>query len=227
MNTQEVLRLLELSGTEQNRKIYRRHGVAGNQFGVSFTKIRKMAKNIGRDAHLAEMLWRSGNHDARILATMVMDPAELSEELADRWVEELNNYVLTDAFSDMLSHAVFVISKAEDWIEKPDEWISSAGWNLFSHIAMDDETLDDLYFDNLIARIEENIHQSPNRTRYSMNNALIAIGIRNAALEEKAKTAARRIGKVEVDHGETSCKTPDAFGYIEKTWVHQRKKARA
>jgi hypothetical protein len=49
-----------------------------------------------------------------------------------------------------------------------------------------------------------------------MNSALIGIGINKPALRKKAIEAARRIGKVEVDHGETNCKTPDAVPYIEK-----------
>ena len=57
-----------------------------------------------------------------------------------------------------------------------------------------------------------------------MNSALIAIGIRNSALESKALSAAKKIGKVDVDHGETSCKTPDAAKYIRKTV--ERKKQR-
>ena len=49
-----------------------------------------------------------------------------------------------------------------------------------------------------------------------MNSALIAIGIRNEDLERKAIEMAREIGKVQVDHGATSCKTPDAEPYIKK-----------
>ena len=49
-----------------------------------------------------------------------------------------------------------------------------------------------------------------------MNLALIAIGIYKPTLRKQAIAAARRIGKVEVDHGETSCKTPDAESYIVK-----------
>ena len=60
----------------------------------------------------------------------------------------------------------------------------------------------------------------------AMNNALIAIGIRNARLEKLAIAAARRIGKVEVDHGETSCKTNDAEAYIKKTKEHRKTKAK-
>lgn len=57
-----------------------------------------------------------------------------------------------------------------------------------------------------------------------MNMALIAIGVRSARLAEAATAAAGRIGKVDVDHGETNCKTPDAASYIAKTRAHYAKK---
>jgi len=38
--------------------------------------------------------------------------------------------------------------------------------------------------------------------------------------------AAKRIGKVEVDHGETSCKTPDASTYIRKAVARRSKASR-
>ncbi|MFE6587353.1 DNA alkylation repair protein, partial [Bacillus mobilis] len=56
------------------------------------------------------------------------------------------------------------------------------------------------------------------------NRALIAIGVRNESLERQAIETARVIGKVEVDHGETSCKTPDAEAYIKKTKERAEKK---
>ena len=53
-----------------------------------------------------------------------------------------------------------------------------------------------------------------------MNQAVIAIGCRSAALRKSATAAAKRIGKVEIDHGNTACKTPDAAEYIDKAWSH-------
>ena len=50
-----------------------------------------------------------------------------------------------------------------------------------------------------------------------MNQTLIAIGVRSPRLEKRARAVAKAIGKVEVDHGDTSCKTPDATAYIERT----------
>ena len=54
-----------------------------------------------------------------------------------------------------------------------------------------------------------------------MNMALISIGGSREALREKAIAASRRIGKVEVDHGETGCKTPVAEPYINKMWARR------
>jgi hypothetical protein len=46
-------------------------------------------------------------------------------------------------------------------------------------------------------------------------------------MQNKALAAAARIGKVEVDHGDTDCKTPDAAQYILKTRAHQSKRKAA
>ena len=73
-------------------------------------------------------------------------------------------------------------------------------------------------------RIEREIHGRKNRVRDAMNSALIAIGIRNERLEETALAAAARIGRVEVDHGETNCTTPAATAYIRKAVARRRAK---
>jgi len=57
-----------------------------------------------------------------------------------------------------------------------------------------------------------------------MNNTLIAIGARGGMLEQKALDAAAAVGTVEIDHGETNCKTPDAAAYIQKTLQRRRAK---
>ena len=224
MKVQEVFRKLELMGSDQNRKIYARHGVGDSQFGVSFKNLRKMAKEVGIDPYLAEMLWRSGNHDARMLATLIIDVKNIEEQTLDRWVDDLDNYVITDAFSEMVSRTDFPYKKSKEWINLPGEWISSAGWNLISNLALKDKSLDDNFFLTLLEIIESTIHERPNRTRYSMNNALIAIGIRNPLLQAEAEKAAEHIGKVEIDHGETTCKTPEAIPYIRKTLAHRAAK---
>jgi hypothetical protein len=113
--------------------------------------------------------------------------------------------------------------KMEKWMKSKNEWIGQAGWNLLGRLAMDDKELPDEFFENYLGIIEREIHRSQNRVKHAMNGVVIAIGIRNGKLEKKALAAAQRIGKVEVDHGETDCQTPDAAAYIRKAGARKRR----
>jgi len=218
----EVLAELESLGTEQNRKVYRRHGVTDSLYGVSSANIEKLRKRIKLDHALALGLWASGNHDARVLSTMIADPRQATDSLLESWSKELGNYVLTDAFVKYAGRTALARKKMEKWSKSNKEWIGSAGWQLLGFLAMEDKQLADDFFEGYLEIIERDIHTGKNRVRHAMNSALIAIGVRNSRLEKKATAAARRIGKVEVDHGETGCKTPDAVEYIYKTLNRKR-----
>lgn len=219
------MRTLEAAGTSQNRKVYARHGVKNAMHGVSFADLGKLAKRIKTDHALAQELWRSDNHDAMLLATKISDPARLTSAEAERWVKALGNYIVTDALAGLVAHSPVAHTKMEKWTASKGEWVSSAGWTIMCHIAMNDASLADSYFDPYIKTIESAIHGRPNRTRHAMVMALISIGIRNEALQKKAVAAAKRIGKVHVDHGETGCKTPDVEEYIARTLAHRARKA--
>ncbi|HEX9943033.1 MAG TPA: DNA alkylation repair protein [Thermoanaerobaculia bacterium] len=222
MNVQEALDTLKSLGTEQNRKIYRRHGANGEIYGVSYAELKKLKKKIKVDHELAEGLWASNAHDARILATMIADPRRLDGEALDRWAGGLRNPVESDALAGLAAGSPAAREAMERWIDSDDEWIGAAGWTVLAHLAMKDDSLPDEYFARYLDAIERDIHTQKNRVRYEMNNALIAIGTRNPHLEEKALAAAARIGRVEVDHGETGCKTPDAASYIRKAVERRR-----
>jgi 3-methyladenine DNA glycosylase AlkD len=216
MNLRQVCAELKKRGTAQNRKIYGRHGVREPMYGVSFAHLKDLAKRVKVDQELALGLWGSGNHDARVLATMVADPQAFRAVQLESWVRELDNYVLADAFSSLVARTPFARGKAEKWSKSRREFIGATGYNLLTFLAMRDEELGDEYFAGHVERIEAQIHQRANRMRHSMNQTLIAVGLRNAALRRGVLAAAKRIGEVEVDHGETSCKTPDAAAYIAK-----------
>ena len=191
-------------------------------FGVSFAKLKTLTRKIKTDQALAQQLWGSRNHDARILATMTADPNATPAKLLDAWKNDLDSYVIADAFSGFAAKTPSARTRMEKWTKSPREWVGRAGWLALAHIARDADGLDDEYFQPYLPMIEERIHGAKNRTRDAMNSALIAIGIRGERLEQKAIAAARRIGKIEVDHGETSCKTPDAETYILKAKARRK-----
>jgi 3-methyladenine DNA glycosylase AlkD len=224
VNVQEALDTLKSLGTEQNRKIYRRHGAGEDVYGVSFAHLKDLKKKVKTDHELAVALWNSGNHDARMFAGMIADPERLDAATLDAWAAGLRSYPETDTLGGLAARAPRARETMARWIASDAEWTASAGWRILAHVAMEDDGLPDEYFERFLATIERDLHGSPNRVRHQMNGALIAIGIRNPALREKAEAAAKRIGKVEVDHGETDCKTPEAVGYIRKVVERKEKK---
>lgn len=225
MTEAEALQELENYGTAQNRKVYKRHGIGDNLYGVSMANLKLLARKTKTNHQLAQQLWASENHDARMLATKIADPTLASEDMLELWVQDLDNYVITDAFAKFVTRTPYALAKMEEWSQSGDEWIGRAGWRLLTDLAMKDPDLPDEYFEDYLGTIQQNIHTSPNRVKDAMNWALIAIGIRNHRLEKPALTAAGTIGKVSVDHGQTSCKTPDATRYIRQTLDRRQKRA--
>ncbi len=73
-----------------------------------------------------------------------------------------------------------------------------------------------------LAEIEVGVASAPNRTRLAMNSALIALGGYNPCLYESAVACVGRIGPIQVDHGDTGCKTPDPVSYMTKMRARQK-----
>lgn len=221
MNADHVLSSLEKKGKVQTQKIYRRHGVAGPCYGVSYADMQRFTKSLQCDHALSLALWKSGVHDARVLATRVADPQKLKEADFERWLGDVDNYILDDAVASLAARSPLASVIAKKWIKSPAEWRAAAGWTIMATLAVEGK-LSAGAAKPLLPRIQREIPEAANRARHAMNNALIAIGGSIEELREHALQIAKAIGKVEVDHGQTHCKTPDAASYIQKMADHAR-----
>lgn len=217
MTLEQVMHALAEMGAAQNIAVYARHGVTDPTFGVSFKNLDSLKRKIKINHALALALWETGNHDARVLATMIADPAAMDANTLDTWLRALNNYITTDAFAKLAARTKWARKKADRWVKLKAEYTARAGWVVVAHLAMQDATLPDAFFQPFLERIAATIHARPNRAKQAMNNALIAIGTRSPNLEHDALEIAARIGHVNIDHGLTNCTTPDATQYILKT----------
>lgn len=236
MNYRRAMQQLKSAGTAQNRKIYARHGIPEPMFGVSIANLDRIQKDILRlptpgrryathDHTLAIQLWQSGNHDARALGVTLADPEQMQSAELDQWMRDCGSYPSEGMLVGLTARTRFAQSKMKKWRQSNRELTAAAGWSLLVEIAQNDRDLPDSFFAPYLQEIREKIHGSKNRARYAMNNAVIAIGGRSPSLRKKAISAARKIGLVEVDHGETGCKTPDAAPYIERIWEHKTRKS--
>jgi len=169
-------------------------------------------------------LWKTQNAEARALALKVADPEKVTRADADRFVKEGPVRFVGYDLADLLARSPVAGDTMRAWMKAPDEAPREMGYRLLAVRLRDDpDSISDADAEQVLATIAQEIHGSPNWARYAMNGALISIGVYKPALRKQAIAAARRIGKVDVDHGETNCKTPDAAAYIEKAAKHQRR----
>jgi len=224
MSLRETMSELEKAGSAQTKKTYLRHGATEPMFGVSFATLKVLTKRIRMDQELAEALWDTKNFDARNLAVKVADPAGISSKELDRWAATPTARMCGGYVAHLAAESPHARAKADKWLSAKDDPTRFAAWSLVGAMAMIDEATEDSWFVERLSEIEKAIGSAPDAHRYTMNSALIAIGCRNGALRKAALASAKRIGTVEVDHGDTDCKTPVAAESIEKAWGHAKAK---
>ncbi|MGB8260813.1 MAG: DNA alkylation repair protein [Terracidiphilus sp.] len=216
-----VLTLLKSKGKEQTRKIYARHGMAPERvYGVSVADLKIVAKSIRGEQALACELLDSGNMDAMYLGGMVADGRKLTRKQLNRWLADAADLQMISEYTVpwLAVENAAARELAIEWIGSQTPHVAAAGWCTYGGLValLPDALLDLAEIEGLLARIESGIHAAPNRVRYCMNTFVISVGAYVEPLLERAKSAARRIGAVKVEMGETACKVPGALEYIEK-----------
>jgi len=219
MTLEEVMRELESLATEQTKKVYRAHGVREPHWGVPTTAMRSLAKKIKRNQPLAEQLYATGNYDAMYFAGMIADPKVMTEADFDRWMDAAYFFMLSDyVVSVSLAETDFAQSVADRWITSGEELRMSAGWACYEWLlgSRPDSEFNPDKIKTMLDIVGKHIHEFPNRTRYSMNGFVIAVGVSFLPLHEEALKAAEKIGKVSVTTEKGACNVPIAADAILK-----------
>lgn len=233
MTLNETLKQLQGLGLESIKKVLLKHGIPEPLYGVKVEELKKINKKIKTGGHeLSLQLYDTGIYDAMYLAGLVAEPEKLSKKELEGWAKKATSNAIREyTVAWCAAESKHGMELAMKWIESKDDAIASTGWSTLSNILSitPDEELDIAQLKKLIAYIEQNIHSSGNRTRHVMNGFLIAAGSYVKELNAAAKAAAKKIGVVMVDMGDTACKVPDAIAYIEKVegkgYVGRKKKS--
>jgi 3-methyladenine DNA glycosylase AlkD len=219
MTSQEILNQLKDFGNEQTKKIFMRHGAKEPFYGVKVQDLKKIQKQVKKNHELALELFDTGNSDAMYLAALISEPKKMTKAQLQKWTENAYWYMLSEyPVAWTAAESNFAWELAEEWIKSDKENIASSGWSTFSSLIAikDDSEIDQKKIEDLLNLVEKNINSSKNRVRYTMNGFVISVGAYLAPLLNKSKDVAKKIGKVDVEMGGTSCKVPLAIDYIEK-----------
>ncbi len=225
MTVEDVLALLEANRDERGIRHFEKPPIAAKlkSYGIGLTKLKALAKKIGKDAALAKELWKQSYYEALVISILIDDPKQLTEERVEQQLSKVESWMLSYIYcSTLLSKTKYLRDLAVKWIATDDELHKRCGYQLLYQVAQSDKKLEDSFFLPYVETIESELQSQENFVRDAMNNALWRIGQRSKALNQRCIAAAKKIGKVEVDYGDNSCQPADALKHLTSDRVRRQ-----
>lgn len=170
----------------------------GNVYGVSVPNLRRLARKAGKNHRLAIDLWKTGIHEARILAGMVDDPRKVTVEQMESWVRDFDSWDVVDgSCGNLFDKTPFAFEKAMEWSKREAEYEKRAGFVLMAELAVHDKALPDETFLAFLPVIAREAVDNRNFVKKAVNWALRQIGKRNLPLNRAAIVTSEKIRNLE------------------------------
>ena len=199
MTAHQILSRLKKLANPKNVEGMARYGINSEKaFGVSVPTLRSIAKEAGRDHRLAAELWKSGYHEARIIAPLVDEPARVTEKQMERWVRDIDSWDVCDlCCNNLFRKTEFAHAKAQEWTSRDEEFVRRAGFVMMAALAVHDKKAPDSRFTRYLPAIRRGATDERNLVKKAVNWALRQIGKRNLTLNRKAIEAAEKIATLD------------------------------
>jgi 3-methyladenine DNA glycosylase AlkD len=169
-----------------------------NALGVSAPLMRKLAREIGTDHKLALALWKTRIHEARVLASLIDDPLQVTKSQMNAWVRQFDNWGVCDACCCVLfDKTPFAWEKAVAWTSRKEEFVKRAGFVLMAALAVHNKNAPDKSFLPFFEIIKRHATDKRNFVKKAVNWALRQIGKRGIPLNKKAVAVAKEIRKID------------------------------
>ena len=199
MTYEEIIKKLESLKNPKNVEGMTRFGITPKSkiLGISIYDLRRLKKEIGTDHSLAQKLWASGIHEARILASFIDDPKKITEKQLDKWVKDFDSWDIVDQISELIARTPFVVQKIHEWSNCEEEFVKRAAFSLIAELAWWDKKMTDKDFEHFFPLIKKASTDERNYVRKAVNWSLRNIGKRNKELNKRAIGVAREIEKID------------------------------
>jgi hypothetical protein len=214
-----LLEKLAKFGNAQTKKTWMTNGAEEPCFGVKISDMKPLQKAIKKDYALSKGLYDTGVADAMYFAGLIADETKMTKRDLKKWVEAAKWSMISEyTVAWVASESAHGFGLATEWIESKRPHVAAAGWATLASLVgiTPDQDLPLKEIEKLLGRVVKDIAGAPNRAKYAMNNFVICVGSYVLPLHAKAVDVAKKLGKVKVDMGDTSCKVPVAAEYIAK-----------
>ena len=179
----------------ENIKSQQRFGINTSQsLGLNVVQLRALAKKTGMNHALALQLWSSSINEAKHLASMLADPAEVTEKLMEEWAADFNSWEIVDGCcSNLFRKTPFAYKKAKQWCDRKEEFVRRAGFSMIAMLAVHDKKAHDKKFEQFFHYLYKYSDDERNFVKKAVNWSLRQIGKRNEKLCRKSILLAKKI----------------------------------
>lgn len=191
-----VLAELERIGSAQVRaEMGPRFGIVVDRaHGTTMAQLRELAKTIGRDQELSIALWGTGVYDARMLACLIGEPAQVSAAQMDAWCKDFDNWATCDtACFELFDRTPHAFAKVKQWAGHKPEFERRAVFALLASLALHDKQSGDAPFLATLPLVRAAANDPRNFVKKGVSWALRGIGGRSVALREAAMELAEEL----------------------------------
>lgn len=198
MTASQILRKMKFMTSRRNIDGMERFGIlCKKKFGIASLELRQMARGHKRDHKLAQELWKTGIHEAKILAVWVEDKKQVTESQMDDWVQDIDCWAVCDTVCGQLfDRTQYAYAKAFEWAKDEREFVRRAGIVLMATLSVHDKKADDGVFEKFFPVLKTYATDERNFVKKAVNWAIRQIGKRNRTLLPKAIKLAKEIRKI-------------------------------
>lgn len=194
--------------------------------GIRAPQLHRLAKQIGENHELAEQLWATGIHEAKVLAALIGEPEKVTEAQMERWARGFDSWDVVDgACCYLFAYAAPAWEKAIAWSRRREEYVKRAGFSLMAYLAYKDKQAPNQRFVRLLRIIYRQAGDERNFVKKAVNWALRNIGKRNTQLNLAAIRTAEEIRKG--DSAAARWVAADALRELKSPAVQRRLRAAA
>ena len=163
-------------------------------FGVSMANLKLLAKQIGRNHELAAELWDSDWYEARMLATLIDEPAKVTAAQMDRCCKAFDNWGIVDtACFCLFDRTPFAFEKIHKWNKLKGEFQKRAAFALLWSTSLHDKKSGDEPFLKCLPLIEQAATDERNFVKKGVKMALGAVARRSGVLHKACLELAGRL----------------------------------
>jgi len=171
--------------------------VYGANYGVSIPELKQIAQKFAGDHELALKLFSEDVRECKILASLIDNPVQVTDEQMDSWSQSfINHEIVEQVCGNLFWKSEYALSRSLEWCLSNDEMLQKAGMIIAARRAADPSVKDDVfepYIEMVLNFDEDQMSIARNSAAFTLRQ----IALRNETFRSRVVTLAQSMAQSE------------------------------